>query len=356
MNILLITDLYPICDNDNIPYAIENIALALEEYGWDITVIRPNFLINTIIRKHKIYPQKKYIRKGIEIYNKNFILPFIFDNFKPDKKYDVIISHMPSGHIYANLANKKLNLPHIAICHQSDLDVLEKKEYKFYFSSKLKKALNNVTALGARNYSLKEKLGASFILPSFIEKGNIVKNKFFNNEKLRIITLSQLIKRKNIDLVIKALANADFEFEYNIFGDGKEKNNLEKLIKKLNLENKVFLKGKIPHNKVFEELDKNDIFILPSVNETFGLSYFEAMARGLITIATYGTGMDGIIENNINGYLVKPNKEDILKILNKIKNNNQNEIIKNSILNIEKYEKKFVIKNYINVIESCLKK
>ena len=38
----------------------------------------------------------------------------------------------------------------------------------------------------------------------------------------------------------------------------------------------------------------------------------------------------------------------------KIKNNNQDEIIKNSLLNIEKYEKEKVIKGYINTIEQYL--
>ena len=43
-----------------------------------------------------------------------------------------------------------------------------------------------------------------------------------------------------------------------------------------------------------------------SSNETFGLSYIEAMARGCIVIAGNEGGMRGIIEDGVNGYLCEP--------------------------------------------------
>jgi hypothetical protein len=64
--ILLITDLYPISSEKTIPLAIENFALALKEDDFEITVIRPNFLFNTIIRRHRIYKQGIYQRNGIK--------------------------------------------------------------------------------------------------------------------------------------------------------------------------------------------------------------------------------------------------------------------------------------------------
>ena len=143
--------------------------------------------------------------------------------------------------------------------------------------------------------------------------------------------------------------------EYKIFGTGKEKNNIEKLIKKYNLQKKIKLCGNIAHNKIYKELDKNDIFILPSVNESFGISYLEAMARGLIIIGSKNTGIDGIIDNNINGYLVNSDINEIVQVLNKIKNENQDELIKNSLLNIKNYEKNKIIEDYINIIKSVIK-
>ena len=105
IKILLITDLYPVYDEKTIPLAVENFALALKDFGAQVTVIRPNFLFNAVLRKHKIYAQKEYQRKGIKIYNRNFLLPFVFNSFKPKENFDLIISHMPSGNIYADLIN-----------------------------------------------------------------------------------------------------------------------------------------------------------------------------------------------------------------------------------------------------------
>ena len=54
-------------------------------------------------------------------------------------------------------------------------------------------------------------------------------------------------------------------------------------------------------------LGQSDVFVLPSVNETFGMVYLEAMSQGCIPIGTSGEGIDGIIENGKNGYLCDRN-------------------------------------------------
>ena len=243
MKILFITDLYPIVEDKTVPKALEDFALAFKEKGDDIFVVRPNFLLNSFIRGHKYLPECEITRNGIRIYNKNFVLPFLDSDISYlNDKFDVIISHMPSGHIYSSLINKKLNLPHISILHQSDYKVLNDFKYSFYFKNRLKKALKISTLIGARNEFLAKKLGANFVLPSFIEEEKIVKNKLLNKEKLKIITLSKLIKRKNINLVIEALSEVNFDFEYSIFGQGREQKKLEKLIKKYKLEDMLALR------------------------------------------------------------------------------------------------------------------
>ncbi len=355
MKILLVTDLYPIKEDFTIPKAIENFALGLKDFGVEVCVIRPNFIINSLIRNHKILKNGIYFSNNIKIYNKNFVLPFLDSDISfLDKKFDVIISHLPSGHIYSSLINKKLKLPHIAIIHQSDYTVLNDFKYRFYFKNRLKNALKKVTKIGARNNFLKEKFNAEFVLSSFINEEEIIEKKSFKNKKLKIITLSKLIKRKNIDLVIKALSKVDFDYEYNIYGSGYQKNNLQKLIKKLNLEQKIKLNPFLPHKEIYQKLDENDVFILPSVNETFGISYIEALSRGLAVVGTKNTGIDGIIENNKNGFLINPKVDEIVKILDKINNINKEEISFNALKTAKNLAKEKIIKNYISIISSIL--
>lgn len=354
MKILFITDLYPIKEDKTIPKVFEDFALAIKEFGNEVEVIRPNFLINSFIRKRKYIKEGTYIRNGIKIHNLNFFFPFIFNNFTPLNEFDIIISHMPSGNIYASVLNEKLKIPHISIVHTSDYIVLSDIKYKFYFKKKLLSSLKNSTLVGARNNFLKEKLNADFVLPSFVEKEKIIKEKIKNNSKLKIITLSKLIKRKNINLVIEALKEVGFDFEYSICGEGKERKNLEKLIKKYHLEDKIKIYNFIPHNEIFNKLDENDVFILPSRNESFGISYIEAMSRGLIVIGAKNTGIDGFIENNKNGFIIEPNKFSIKSILNKINSENTEGLVKDSIENAKNFTKEKVMKKYFEIIKKIL--
>ena len=170
MKILFVTDLYPIIEDKTIPKIVEDFALAFKEDGDSVFVIRPNFLINSYLRGHKYVPECETTRNGIRIYNKNFILPFLDKNIDfLNETFDLIISHMPSGHIYASLINKQLNLPHISIVHQSDYQVLSNFKYSLYFKKRLQNALKNSNLIGARNKFLSEKLNTNFTLPSFIE-------------------------------------------------------------------------------------------------------------------------------------------------------------------------------------------
>ena len=369
MKILLITDLYPIKKDDSLPFIVRDFALGLKEMGNEITLIRPNFLLNSFIRRRNFIKQEEFFENGIKIYNRNFLTPFLFEKKSfleklKNENFDLIISHMPSGHLYRALINKTLKLPCVSIIHQSDIWVLKNYKYSFYFRKKLLNALKKADLIGLRNPNLKhEKLREDFILPSFLDKKFLKQKKSFNlDKKMKIITLSQLIKRKNLNLVIETLnvinKNKTFDFEYEIYGEGKEKIKLLKLIKKYQLQDKIKINNKIPHSEIFSKLEKNDVFILPSVNETFGLSYLEALFCGLITIGTKNTGIDGVIKNNENGFLIdKTNKEEIIKVLEKISklDEEEKEKLRENIFNTaQKYEKEKIMTKYFENIKKIL--
>ena len=113
----------------------------------------------------------------------------------------------------------------------------------------------------------------------------------------------------------------------------------------------------IDHNLIYEKLDENDVFILPSIKETFGLSYLEAMSRGLITIGIKNEGIDGIIKNNENGFLINPNIKEIKEILSKINNfslEKKEKISQNTLKSIKNYEKEKIITKYVETIKKIL--
>lgn len=134
---------------------------------------------------------------------------------------------------------------------------------------------------------------------------------FFSNEvntvslsPIKLVVVCRLMKLKNIDKVIKSLSNIKKEYIFHIYGEGIEKENLQLLIKDLKLEDKIQLKGFIKNNELPETLKKYNIFVMPSFPETLGRVYLEAMACGLPVIASKGTGLDGMITDGEEGYMV----------------------------------------------------
>ena len=83
---------------------------------------------------------------------------------------------------------------------------------------------------------------------------------------------------------------------------------------------------------------QNDIFVMPSKYETFGLVYAEAMSQGLPIIYTRGQGFDGQFKNGEVGYSVKCDSvEEITENIVKI-HENYCEISKNCLENVDKFD------------------
>jgi glycosyltransferase involved in cell wall biosynthesis len=339
MKILFVTDLYPIND-ENKAKALKYFVLEWIKQGHCVDVIRPNFLFNSFVRKHKIFDEKIYFEDGVKIYNLNFYTPFLFDVYKklPKdfslKNYDVIISHLPCGAIMSNKLLKKDKIKYICSVHASDIVVLTSTLYCVYFKKQLMTSYKNAYKISARSPILKEKIekilnytkNKTFVALSGVEEKFFNYEKtIFNKEKLNIVTVSSLIKRKNIDVIIKSLSNFKYDFNLTIIGDGDERKNLEKLSQKLKIENITFT-GKIKRDEVINYLKKSDIFVLLSDNETFGLSYLEALATKNIVIAKKNDGIDGIIKNNFNGFLINSKVKDLQNCLEKIINLKESEI------------------------------
>ena len=72
--------------------------------------------------------------------------------------------------------------------------------------------------------------------------------------------------------------------------------------------------GQVNNAVVLEEMSKAEFFIMPSVQEGFGIVYLEAMASGCITIGTEGEGIADLIISGENGLLVPPNEPDAIAL------------------------------------------
>lgn len=358
MKILFITDLYPVqLEEKTTPRTLYDFVQGWNEAGHEVNVLKPNFLLNSFLRRKPYYKTGKY---G-DVFNANYFLPFLGDVKRRVKEtfsneFDIIIAHMPSGILFAD----KLGLPFIAGVHNSDIEVLTNPLYKFHFKTRLLKALRNAKGIACRSYVLRDKLlnlypefeNKTFAAPSGVRENCIVKElpRVIDKNNLKIVTCANFKKRKNIDKLIKACEEID-GIELTVIGDGLGRKKLEQLDKDVNFT------GRLSNEQVLSKMREADVFILPSAGETFGMVYLEAMACGCITVYTENDGIDGIIKNGVNGFTVSPQVDAIRDLILKIKNSDNeklNEIRLNSLNTVREYTQTVCCKNYLDNIHKIL--
>ena len=123
-----------------------------------------------------------------------------------------------------------------------------------------------------------------------------------------VVAAGRCVYEKGFDMLIEAwakIADKISDWELRIFGDGIEREKLQRQIKDLKLDN-VKLLGYA--EKLEEEYKKASIFCLSSRYEGWGLVLVEAQAKGLPCISfDCKNGPREIIEDGVNGFLVKAN-------------------------------------------------
>ena len=144
------------------------------------------------------------------------------------------------------------------------------------------------------------------------------------NEKITIVSCSNLIQVKRVNLIIETLSLITYkQIHWVHFGDGALEANLKELAEKILPTNITFeWKGRIPNSEVLEyyKESKPSVFINLSSSEGIPVSIMEAMSFGIPCIAT-DVGGNREIVNQKNGVLIPPDcpindvKEAILKII-----------------------------------------
>ncbi len=133
-----------------------------------------------------------------------------------------------------------------------------------------------------------------------------------SNDTFTFLFVGQLIKRKGVKWLIKALKIVEKDnknIKLIIVGDGEQSNYYKKLVNDLNLNHHVEFKGRIDSKYELAYIYKNsDAFVLPSLSEGLPTVILEAIYFGLPVIST-DTG--GIKEHFDKCVLVVPPKDSI---------------------------------------------
>lgn len=129
--------------------------------------------------------------------------------------------------------------------------------------------------------------------------------RLLGNQQIRLIYVGEVNTNKNVTTTLKAckiLEGKGYKPKLTIVGRISEEQ--YEWIKNDAL---VEYHPQSPKEKVIEYLRENEIFVMPSLKETFGLVYVEALSQGLPIIYSKGQGVDGYFKEGYVGYHVNSN-------------------------------------------------
>ena len=276
------------------------------------------------------------------------------DKIIEKEKPDIIFSLLPEPTIRLLSLKKKYNIPMIlAVRNHPKRELLFKPSIirnHFY------KLADDIIIQDSNfiNYIPNRLHDKVTVIPNYLSD-SFIDNKIANKKEKNIVTVARLEKDKNIKLLINAykeLNNKDYKLL--IYGDGKNKNKLIKLVNKYNLNNKIIFKGIT--NNIAKDIKDATLFVLPSNSEGMPNALIEAMSLGLPVISTNSSeSISTIIDNNINGIIVEKNNKK--ELVNKIEYLLNNKDIRDSIgKEAYKIKKIYNKDNIINKWEDLINK
>ena len=345
MKVLVLSTMYP----NSVMYMsgifVHEQVKALINLGIEVKVIAPvpyvPFFLKKVNNKWLLYdkiPRFELI-DGIEIYHTKYIaLPngFLKDYWAYSlsaeviklikstnelQNFDLIHAHgaLPIDYS-AYLLSHKLKLPYIVTVHGETVyqTILNRRKFR-----KSKKALLKADAVIGVSSKVVNKIQShtgrkrkTFTVFNGYKKLEIIDQTSGTHENLIILFAATLVKSKSCDYLLRAfseLVKRYFKIHLVIAGGGELLNEMKSLAYELGIQNKVTFTGALPHTDLLTHMSKCDIFILPSVDEGFGVVYLEAMSFKKPVIGTEGEGICDILEDNFNGLLVKPRNVESIK-------------------------------------------
>lgn len=255
----------------------------------------------------------------------------IVDKIIKDEKIEFSFIHAhfiyPSGYVGA-MFKEKYNIPLIITGHGHDVYDMPFKSPEWM--AKIKKILeasDHIITPSKSNYDKLMQMGITSDKVSVIPNGynsNIFKRLSVNDarskldipaDKRVILSVGNLELEKGHRYLVEAMhivSKRRTDIVCFIVGSGGKKNELIKLINHLDLGNFVKLVGSKSHDEIPIWMNACDVFVLPSIIESFGIVQMEAMACGKAVVATVNGGSEEIVVNDKLGILVEPKNDEVL--------------------------------------------
>lgn len=129
----------------------------------------------------------------------------------------------------------------------------------------------------------------------------------FHDEDIVLIHTGRLNYKNSLENVIRALPLLEDRVKFLSVGQGEELENLKNLTVKLKVDNRVVFHDFVPQEELVNFLKISDVFIRPSLSEGLGSSFLEAMAAGVLVIATPVGGIPDFLNPGKTGLFCEVN-------------------------------------------------
>lgn len=294
-------------------------------FGVPVYEVKDETLKNMGVVLHHISIEKSPFRlkKNIWAYRE---LVRIIDR----EKIDVIHCHNPNGGVLGRLAARGSKRNPFVIYTAHGFHFFQgapKKNWLFYYPvekflaryTDILITINHEDYQRAKNFRYKTD-GHAELIPGVGVDTSVFYSKRDRAEELRgelgipdggfhILSAGELNKNKNHRVVIEALAGlARSDIYYSICGEGPYRSELEKLIKRKGLSDRVFLRGY--RVDMQEMLQTADLFLFPSYREGMGMAALEAMAAEIPVVAADNRGTREYLSDGNNGLVCAPDSAE----------------------------------------------
>lgn len=275
-----------------------------------------------------------------------------FTDILKTRKVDLVVSQSKAGYSVANLARNN-GIPFITIMHgyetmiffsilnqvinfrKGHLNILKALFSCFYYSTfqewptlmnssaiiavsdKVAKAIQRRPFIDRKKIKIiKYGIDLEIFQGSDEERKNIRKFLNFSEQDQVVLFLSLLSKQKGADVAIRAfkeLSRKEKNVKLIIGGDGDYLQAAKQLAEQLGMADRVVFPGFIPNDEASGYYNAADIFIFPTLRlESFGIVLAEAMACEKPIIASKIGSIPDVIDDGINGILVRPGDHEEL--------------------------------------------
>ena len=250
----------------------------------------------------------------------SFLMPCI--HFRIFKHIAVVKTNQMDGSWTAVIAKKISKAKLVVRCGYEWLEFLEMtkrsvlkrsiasvvERYAYAHADKIMLTSYSAKDFVERRFSVPESKIA--IIPNYIDTEKFAPSVTYRQPG-RVIFVGRLEKEKNLDNLILAVSGLSAELV--LVGEGSLHSELQRIAAKENV--RVTFLGAIPQARVIEELNKSEVFVLPSLYEGNPKALLEAMSCKLPCIGSKISGIESILKDKENGLLSGTDADSIKQAL-----------------------------------------